>query len=334
MITNDDMRYHPEAMANLTNESNRHTWAETVYIPFAVPEAGLFGNAYLMARPGAGVITSDVKIYRGLGRSRFDALYSDNQSQIPAPADFHAFTLPSGITVDLSGGPDRYHVSYRGVDDTHFELEADAIMAAYDIHDPDIDPMARKTYDEQAAHSGYGAAYGGHYDQLCRIQGSVTVRGERFAIDYVDCMDRSWGVRAEIGNQPMAWLHAIFGEDYAFHAIWSLDYEAARDSQHTFAHGFVLDRGTVHGCTAASITVARDGVWPAHYDIRATDVRGTSHRFLGAPIASGLWEPYGCCGVPNVLCRYVAADGRTGYGESQEAWFYDRCLGPLRAGKV
>ncbi len=334
MITNDDMRYHPEAMAALTDDATRHTWAETLYIPFAVPEQALFGSAYLMARPGVGVITSDVKVFRGLGRSRFDALYGDNQTQLPAPADFRSFTLPSGLSADLSAGPDRYAVAYEGIDDTRFELTASAIMPAYDIHDPEMDPMARKTYDERTAGSGYGAAYGGHYDQLCRIEGALTVRGESFAIDYVDCMDRSWGVRPEIGLQPMAWLHAIFGEDYAFHAIWSMNYDAGPDAQHTFAHGFVLDRGTVHGCTEASVRVQRDGVWGAHYEITASDERGTRHRFNGAPIASGLWEPYGCVGVPNVLCRFVSEDGRIGYGENQEGWFYDTYLRLRAAGKV
>ncbi len=334
MITNQDMHFHPDAMAALTQPATRHTWAETLYMPFAVPDLGLFGSAYLMARPGVGVITSDVKIFRGLGRSRFDAAYSDNQTQLPAPQDFMRFTLPSGLSVDLSEGPDRYRVRYEGIDDTAFELDARAIMTAYDIHDPAMDPKARATQDERDAHSGYGAAYGGHYDQLCRITGSLRVRGEEFAIDYIDCMDRSWGVRPEIGLQPMAWLHAIFGEDYAFHSIWSMDYAGAHDQQHTFAHGFVLDNGTVRACTDAHIEVTRDGVWGAYYAIEAMDERGRRHHFEGAPIASGLWEPYGCVGVPNLFCRFVAEDGRIGYGENQEGWFYDTYLRLRAAGKV
>lgn len=334
MITNDDMRYHPEAMANLTEENTRHSWAETLYIPFAVPDEALFGNLYLMARPGVGVITSDVKVFQGLGRSRFDALYTDNQTQLPAPKDFRSFELPSGVAVDITEGPDRYRVRYEGFGDTRFDLEASALMPAYDIHDPDMDPMARKSYEEKAAHSGYGAAYGGHYDQFVRVQGALVVHGRAFDIDYVECMDRSWGVRPEVGLQPMAWHNAVFGEDYAFHAIWSMNYDGDRDSQHTFAHGFVLENGAIHGCTDARIRVERDGVWGAHYDVHATDERGNGHRFVGAPIASGLWEPYGCCGVPNLFCRYVAGDGRVGHGELQEGWFYDTWQQLRAAGKV
>ncbi len=335
MITREDMAYHPAAMAALTTAADRHTWAETFFMPFAVPALGLFGSAYVMARPGLGVITSDVKIFHGLGRSRFDALYTDNQTQLPAPADFSAFTLPSGLTLDLDAGPQRYAVRYEGVDDTRFALTAEALMPAYDIHDPAMDPMARRAHDERSAHSGYGAAYGGgHYDQLCRIRGQVTVHGRTFAIDYVDCMDRSWGVRPERGLQPMAWLHAIIDADYAFHAICAMDYAGDRQGQHHFAHGFVLERGEVHGCTAATITVERDGPWGAHYEFEATDRRGHQHRFLGAPIASGLWEPYGCCGVPNLLCRFVSADGRVGHGEIQEGYFYDTWQRLRAAGQV
>ena len=334
MITLQDMSYHPEAMAKLTEAATRHTWAETFFMPFAVPTLGLFGSAYVMARPGVGVTTSDIKIYQGLGRSRLDALYSDNQSQIPAPIEFSKFTLPTGLCCDLSAGPQRYQVVYEGIDDTRFELHAEAIMPAYDIHDPAMDPMARNTHDERTAGSGYGAAYDGHYDQLCRIKGRLTVRGTDYAIDYVDCMDRSWGVRPERALQPMAWLHAIFGEDYAFHGIWSMNYDAAPDAQHSFAHGFVLDQGKVHGCTAGKVIVTRDGIWGAHYEIHATDERGTEHHFLGAPVASGLWEPYGCVGVPNVMNRYVSSTGRVGYGEIQEGWFYDTYLRLRAAGKL
>ena len=334
MITTQDMHYHPDAMTALTEPATRYSWAETFFMPFAVPEVGLFGSAYVMARPGVGVTTSDIKIYQGLGRSRLDALYSDNQTQIPAPVEFRQFTLSSGLSCDLSTGPERYHVVYEGIDDTRFDLQADAVMPAYDIHDPAMDPMARKTYDERTATSGYGAAYGGHYDQLCRITGKLTVRGKHFDIDYIDCMDRSWGVRPERALQPMAWLHAIFGEDYAFHSIWSMNYDNPSDAQHSFAHGFVLDRGTVYGCTAGKVIVTRDGIWGGHYELFATDERGTQHHFLGAPIASGLWEPYGCVGVPNVLNRFVSDTGRIGYGEVQEGWFYDTYLRLRAAGKL
>lgn len=334
MITNQDMRYHPEAMAALTDASNRHSWAETFYMPFAVPEIGLFGSAYVMARPGIGVTTSDVKIYRGLGRTRLDALYSDNQSQVPAPADFRSFSLVTGLACDLSEGPHRYRVRYDGIDDTHFELDATAVMPAYDIHDPAMDPIAKRSTGDGAAHSGYGAAYGGHYDQMVRIRGTVTVRGQRHAIDYVDCMDRSWGVRPERELQPMAWLHAIFGEDYAWHGIWSMNYDGAPDGQHHFAHGFVLENGVVHGCTGGRVVVQRDGMWGAHYELSVTDLRGVEHRALGAPIASGLWQPYGCCSVPNVWNRLVSGDGRVGYGEVQEGWFHDTALRLRAAGRL
>ena len=89
---------------------------------------------------------------------------------------------------------------------------------------------------------------------------------------------------------------------------------------------FILEDGVVHGATAATMTVDRDGIWGAHYELSVTDVRGRRHHFQGAPIASGLWECYGCVGVPNVLNRWIADDGRTGYGEVQEAWFYDNYL--------
>ena len=117
-------------------------------------------------------------------------------------------------------------------------------------------------------------------------------------------------------------------------AAWSMNYAGAADAQHQFAHGFVLENGQVYGCTAGRIVVQREGMWGQHYELCLTDERGIEHRAQGAPIASGLWEPYGCCGVPNVFNRYVSATGRVGYGEVQEGWFWDTVLRLRAAGQL
>ena len=323
MITRQDMDYHLEKMQSATDEATRYLWAETLYIPFAVPEQRLFGSIYTLARPGLGVTLSEIKVFRGLGRTRFDAAYSDNRQQLPAPKEFSRFTLASGVTADLTRGPEHYAISYQGHDNTSVDLKLEALMPGYDIHDPAMDPVARKTAAEQAAHSGFGASYGGHYDQTCRVRGQLILRGEKFAIDYVDCMDRSWGPRPEVGCPDMCWMHAIFGADYSMHAIWKFDINAAVDAQYSFAHGYVLENGVVHGLTAATMTVDRVGIWGSSYQLNVTDIRGKPHTFHGAPMASGLWECFPCVGVADLLNRWVTDDGRVGYGEIQEAVFYD-----------
>ncbi len=335
MITRADMDYHLEKMRGATTEATRHEWAETLYLPFAVPERRLFGNIYVLARPGLGVTLCDIKIFEGLTRSRYEASYSDNRQHLPAPATFSAFSLPNGLAIDISKGPDRYIGRYIGHDDTSLEIELTALMPAYDIHDPDMDPKARKSAAEQAANSGYGASYGGHYDQTCRVRGQLILRGEKIDIDYVDVMDRSWGPRGEQGCPGMAWTHAIIDENYMTHQIWSLDITAPGDRQFTFAHGYLLENGKVYGLTDATMSVDRVGVWGSSYLMSVTDIRGKTHRFHGAPMASGLWECYGCVGVPNIMNRWVGADGRVGYGELQEGIFYDsyttlRARGRLR----
>ena len=142
-------------------------------------------------------------------------------------------------------------------------------------------------------------------------------------------MDRSWGPRPEAGCPGMCWMHAIFGRDYGMHAIWQLDVHAAPDKQYTFAHGYILEDGVVHGLTDGELVVDRSGIWGAGYAATMTDIRGKQHRFHGAPVASGLWECYACVAVPNLLNRWVTADGRVGYGELQDAVFYDQYAGAL-----
>ena len=327
MITRDDMGFHLDKMRASTDDTTRYLWAETLYMPFAVPERRLFGSIYTLARPGLGVTLSEIKIFQGLSRTRLDSLYSDNRQQLPCPQDFTRFTLPNGVAADLTRGPEHYSLSYRGFDDTSVSLEAKALMPAYDIHDPAMDPKAKKTTAEQAATSGFGASYGGHYDQTCHITGELMLRGEKIAIDYVDCMDRSWGPRPEAGCPDMCWMHAIFGADYSLHAIWQLDITAAPDKQYTLAHGYILEDGVVYGLTEANMVVDRDGVWGVVYTLTATDRRGKQHTFHGAPIASGLWECFPCVAALDLLNRWVTSDGRVGYGELQDAVFYDRYAG-------
>ncbi|MGH8595122.1 MAG: DUF7064 domain-containing protein, partial [Gammaproteobacteria bacterium] len=171
-------------------------------------------------------------------------------------------------------------------------------------------------------------------DQTCRVTGELRLRGETFPIDAVDCMDRSWGPRPEAGCPDMCWMHAIFGADYSVHAIWQLDLTASAAGQYTLAHGYVLENGTVYGLTEGSITVDRIGVFGSSYLLEVTDRRGTQHRFHGAPMASGYWECFPCVAVPNLLNRWVAADGRVGYGELQDAFFYDNYLRAQAQGKL
>jgi hypothetical protein len=326
MITPNDMHFHLAQMNDSTTEATRYLWAETFYAPFAVPERRLFGCIYLLARPGLGVMLCDIKVFEGISRSRLDASYSDNQQQLPAPADFRAFSLPNGLSVDLTDGPDRYQVRYQGLDNTSIDLSMEALMPAFDIHDPTMDPRARASTTEQISHSGYGASYSGHYDQICRIRGTLILRGETIAVDYVDCMDRSWGPRPEIGAPDMCWMHAIFGADYCVHGIWQLDPTAARDKQYSFAHGFVLENGTVYGLTDGRLDVDREDEWGAAYSLHVTDRRGKQHTCHGAPIASGLWACYPSIHVPNLLNRWISSDGRVGYGELQDGIYYDRYI--------
>ncbi len=120
-------------------------------------------------------------------------------------------------------GPRDYRVDYVGVDNTELHLDVRGLMEPYDIHDPDIDPLAVADNATAVEKSGFGSAYSSHFDLTSHMTGSLKVRGEEHAIDCVAVMDHSWGPRAERGLKSMCWMNANFAEDYALHAILAFD---------------------------------------------------------------------------------------------------------------
>jgi hypothetical protein len=74
------------------------------------------------------------------------------------------------------------------------------------------------------------------------------------------------------------------------HVIDAIARIEAPERQYTFAHGYILENGKVHGLTDGALVVDRDGIWGAGFAATMTDIRGQQHRFHGAPVASGLWE--------------------------------------------
>ena len=307
MIADKDLDFHPTDPA-------AHNWAETNYFAFFNAERAVCGHLQALFRPNLGVVMSDVRVWRGLVERSEDTWYVANHFHlpIPEPRNLRQFTLLNGLSVKAAS-PRDYRVDYVGIEDTEIHLDVHGIMEPYDIADPDMDPITRRSRGKSWT---FASAYNGHFDMTARVRGSVKVRGETIPIDCVQVMDHSWGPRTEVDLAAMMWLGGEFGGDFAIHAFFPAD-PANSEVCEPLAHGYVTDHGAVRGLVSGSLRVTRANYQPMAIIFDATDESGRAYRLYGSTIAGGPWPVYPSVDVGLALVRWTM-DGKVGHGMAME----------------
>ena len=308
MITADDVRFH------IPNEMP-YDWAETNYFSIYIAEANVTAWVYTIARPGVGAFVADVEVIDRIGRNILDAVYVDFAQHLPMPERLENYSLPNGLSLTTFNEPKGYSIDYVGVQDTELHLKVEGLMAPYDIHDPDMDPLASVDPNQ----SGFGSAYSNHFDMTAHVTGTAKIRGREYKVDCVTTMDHSWGPRNERTLRPMAWINGNFDANFAFHAIWHFDPTAEGWDQFRIAHGYILVDGEVRGLVDGRFRATRDGPFPMGMEQVLIDHAGREYRFTGITVAQHPWGSYSSCLATFSTVRWLYED-REGYGLSQENW--------------
>lgn len=319
MIIQEDIGFHTPADVDFQ-------WAETYWLGFYVPEENIYGWIYMVFRAGSGAMTCDVEFINRKSANMYDSLYVDIQNHLKIPDNLERFSLPNGLTFSAQS-PEQYRVDYIGVDNTEIHLDFHGIHQPYDIHDPAIDPMARKTMSEAVEHSGFGSAYSSHFDLTMRATGTIKVRGKAYDVDCVATNDHSWGPRPERGMRMMGYMNAHFGTDYVVQTIWEFDAARPDGEQHVFKHGYAIVDGKLRGGVAASLRVTHMGIFPRLIELSFTDVEGQVHTLTGKPLAYCNWVPYGCCPTGHSMIAWDAGGRTGGIGTLMEAYPLDTVTG-------
>ncbi|MFP5021604.1 DUF7064 domain-containing protein [Pseudonocardia phyllosphaerae] len=310
MIRPEDAEFH-------TPTSDDPLWAETNYFGlYAGQDTDRPVNIglYALHRKPIGMVGSTVSINSRRVREPWAAEYWDAQN-LPVPESLLDYELPNGLKV-VATDPNRvWDVSYSdpaaGVE---IRFRYTAIMPAYDINDPGMDPLAA---DRDMAKT-WGHAYAGHFDQSGHYEGELSVRGRTLPIDCVATMDHSWGVRAERQTSRLSWLHAHFGGDLVVHGLF--DFDTANgpdgDSPLRLTHGYLVENGKLHGLDGGSGLTRRRGLYPEHIAIEVTagDRRLTVE---GEALTTFPWQSQPGVVGHNALLRWTG-EGRTGYGECMD----------------
>jgi len=305
MITEQDMYFHAPT-------SDDHYWAETNYFGFYVPEEPLHVNVYVLTRQNAGVVLSSITVTDGFSNSPHLVRYSNNQVHLPFPkSNFDDYQLANGLAIKCTKPVMDYNITFNDNRRVAIDVKYTGLMAPYDIHDPDMDPLAA-TADDNVSKT----AYAGHWDQSGRVTGTFTLDGKSYDIDCVSSMDHSWGERKEDQFANFCWLNANFDNDVSIHCIWAINPEDFTDYC-TIVHGYVREGDQVYGLTKGHGKLRRNGLLHQFMDLEVEDKRGTVHRFTGSALTSNPWQPWPFVYATQSFLRWDLG-GITGWGEVQD----------------
>ena len=274
MIHDQDAEFHP-------GPYDEPTWAETNYFGFYLKgERPTNIGVYGLFRPNMGVVNTTISFNSAHTDTPWGADYWDTQVHVPMPASKSLldYELANGLRV-VCEEPNRvWTVGFDDGEGTSIDVRYTALTPAFDINDPDMDPMLRAK--AEGSDFNWGTAYNGHFDQSGHYTGHVVLRGERHEVDCVSTMDHSWGPRPERGQNNMRWLHAHHDDGTVLHAIMDWDPERPDDtSALRLTHGYVRHAdGTFLGC---------------RYALRAMRASGTGSIINISSLAAVFGLPYG-----------------------------------------
>lgn len=310
MITDADADFHPR-------DPGDRTWTETTFLPFGVPEEGIFGNAYVLTRPNLGVAISSIVVSKGFCRQPYEIDFTDPQMHLPCPERFSDYRLENGLSVRATNGPRGYHLVYENaLGACSFDLTFEGLHRPFDIHDPAENPLLEPGVGHSSDQRLGDEWANGHFECKGHITGELVLRGRRYEVDCYDGMDHSWGPRTELGTRSVSWISVNFGRSLAMHLAVPMRISGGEVFYDPVRFGFVVEEGQTHGIVEAQVEAQRIDMLSYSNRIRATDVRGREYEFRGTAVGGHPWHSFNPCHVCyQTLMRYVDPVLGVGYGE-------------------
>jgi hypothetical protein len=277
MIQHSDFCFHP-------SDPKEIAWTETLFMIFSVPEAGISGNLYTLARPNLGVCHSSIEIHRGFCLEPWKIHHNDSQMHLACPADFSDFTLANGLTFKAHDAR-RCQFSYRSLDgNCALEIGFEAVCDPYDPHDPADNPLVGG-----AKVAGYDGWNNGHMEGKGRMTGWLRLRGRDYQVDCIDGMDKSWGVRRDWGNKGATWVQVSLGDDLNAFMVFGLAFENKEVVYGPFNYGFVAVGGERRPLVKATMRADRSNMLVMRAVVTFEDDRGDTYEAVGTTIAAAPW---------------------------------------------
>jgi hypothetical protein len=288
-LTTDDDTFH--------ERTDDPWWTETVWFAWMVPERKLLGYFYPVFRPNVGVQFGGVLVVDDSAELPWEIPIFEFgwHAQIPDGLDLRDAHLDNGMRITAIEPARVFEFAYESRDlalDLHYEGAIPPLVT-------DATPPFNK----------------GHIDQIGRVTGTMTLRGEEIAVDCFAMRDRGWGPR-EDGRQPMVgYAYGTVSPDHAFLSI-SID----QQGDDLVSSGFLQRDGEWSRVVAGRRAVERDDRGrPVQITIDATDERGRSLHAVGCAVSRQVFTAYPSMFCWNSLVQWQL-DGADAWGEDQDVW--------------
>lgn len=301
MIRPSDFRFHPSDPQDIT-------WTETLFIIFSVPEAGISGSIYTLARPNLGVCHSSIDVHRGFCLEPWKVHHNDAQMHLACPPDFSDFQLSNGLRFKAHDER-RCQFDYTSLDgNCALEIEYEAVCDPFDMHDPTHNPLMIT-----APVADYHGWNNGHMESKGLITGSVRLGDKTYRVNCIDGMNKSWGVRRDWGNKGAAWVHIDLGEGLNAFMVLALRFENKEVVYGPLNFGFVVVDGERRPLVKATMRGERSSMLIMRADVTFEDDRGDSYQAVGTTIAAAPWYTFNPSSVAFQSLLRWESGSRVGY---------------------
>jgi hypothetical protein len=276
MISLEDFKYHP-------SDPEDDAWTETLFMIFSVPEVGISGSLYTLARPNLGVCHSSIEIHRGMCLDPWKVHHNDSQMHLRAPDDFSDFELSNGLRFKAESDRD-CGFGYESLDgNCALELQYSAVCDPFDPHDSDHNPLAASKLD------GYDGWNNGHMDSQGKITGWLRLRDKEYEVNCIDGMDKSWGARLDWGNRGGTWVQINLGDGLGAFLVMGLSFQDKEIIYGPFKFGFLSIDGERRPIIKATMRAQRSDMLVMRAIVEFEDDKGNAYKAIGTTIAAAPW---------------------------------------------
>ena len=312
-------------------------WTETTWWSFNIPERGIGCWLHAAFHTNRGTATWRVYVWDPRGARPGELRYHRMETEVPfdaSTADLRDITAPGGgFSVRMLRPLRDYRIEYADPD-ADFAIELDF----RGVHDPRRYTPGEPPFMEHT-----------HLDQLGHVTGTLTLAGERLAIDCYSIRDRSWAPRGAprpAGTRPakttdasrvrhpggpkwrqierdrgrgrIQYIFAHADADTGFLAFARVA-DGDADGWSPLNHGWLLRDGRFERLNKSASVMKnfRDPAtgWSAQMDVHLEDLTGRTMTAEGYSV-SHISEHDG---GSTALMRWEFAD-RIGWGEDQDIW--------------
>jgi hypothetical protein len=246
-------------------------WADSSWFSWAIPDRNITGFFYNHFRPNMNCLLGGPAMWDLSGQHSWEFPYYDWQLMRTLPEgrygvdyDKYHWTAPWSMSIELLEPLKRYKLGYNRhgfVLDLEFEATAEPSFIGADAAD------------------GLEHAFSMHFEQPGRIKGTVSVDGERYAVDTFSIRDGSYGRRFLEDFTPGGYTWSTANEKTGWHLI-AQDSENSRETK--IWGGYLLRDGTLSKLVrGVRRVVERAGPRPVRLEIDAEDALGRHLHAVG-----------------------------------------------------